>query len=156
MKILLTDRFIRAIKPTGKRAIVWDTAVPGFCVIVSGAGKIDFAAIRRMPGAREPKTWRLGLFPVMSLAEGRAAALDALRDIAAGIDPRKKKEASAAALGQLRANTFATIAEDFIGRHVSGLRTAGEIEASIRRELVRACSLARFHPARRHNRHHPH
>jgi hypothetical protein len=136
MKILLTDRFIRAIKPTGKRAIVWDTAVPGFCVIVSGVGKIDFAVIRRIAGERVPRTWRLGPFPIMSLAEGRAAALEALRDIAAGIDPAKKKEAVAAALERRHANTFAVVAEDFLSRHVSKLRSASEVEAAIRRELV--------------------
>jgi integrase len=136
MKILLTDRFLRAIKPASKRQIIYDTAVPGFCAIVTPTGKIWLSVMRRLPGERIPRTWRLGLFPVMTLAEGRSGALEALQDIAAGIDPAKKKEAEGAALERRRANTFAVVAEDFIGRHVSKLRSASDVESTIRRELI--------------------
>jgi Arm DNA-binding domain len=136
MKILLTDRFVRAIKPAEKRQVFWDAAVPGLCVIVTSKGKIDFAVIRRPPGKREPITRQLGQYPIMSLASGRAAALEALRDIAAGIDPKKKQDAERRAEAQRRANSFALVAEEFITRHVSKLRSGPEVEASIRRELI--------------------
>jgi hypothetical protein len=136
MKILLTDRFVRAVKPAGKRQVFWDAAVPGFCVIVTGKGKIDFAVIRRLPGKREPLTRRLGQYPIVSLAKAREAALGALRDIARGIDPKSKQDAERRAEAHRQANSFALVAEDFITRHVAKLRSGPEVEASIRRELV--------------------
>jgi integrase len=136
MKILLTDRFLRSIKPTGKRYIIWDSAVPGFCAIVTARGKVDFAVIRRMPGERVPLTRRVGEYPIMTLAAAREAALQALRDIGAGIDPKGKQEAERRAEVNRRANTFGAAADDFIARHVAKLRSASEVEASIRRELI--------------------
>jgi Arm DNA-binding domain len=91
MKNLLTDRALKAIKPTGKRRIVWDSSVPNFCVIVSAKGKADFAVIRRLPGQRVPVTRRLGTYPIVSLSQAREAALEALRDISAGVDPKERR-----------------------------------------------------------------
>jgi integrase len=136
MKTLITDRSLKAIKPSGKRQIVWDTAVPNFCAIATAKGKIHFAVIRRLPGSRAPLTRRLGQYPVMALVEAREAARIALRDLAEGIDPKDKRAAERRAESLRRANSFATVAEDFITRHVKKLRTGHNIEATIRRELV--------------------
>jgi Arm DNA-binding domain len=87
MKKLIADRALKAIKPTGKRRILWDSSVPNFCVIVSAKGKVNFAVIRRLSGSRTPLTRRLGQFPIMALAQAREAALEALREFSAGVDP---------------------------------------------------------------------
>ncbi len=136
MKVLITDRFLRAIKPAGKRQIIWDTAVPNFCVIVSAAGKIDFAIIRRLPGTRAPLTRRGGQWPIVSLAKGREWAREALGDISHGVDPKERQEAARKDTARQRANSFAAVAEDFIVRHVRKLRSGADVEASIRRELI--------------------
>jgi integrase len=78
----------------------------------------------------------LGQYPIMPLAEAREAALQALREIERGIDPKKRKEAERCAAAQRQANSFASVAEDFIVRHVRKLRSGAEVEAAIRRELV--------------------
>jgi Arm DNA-binding domain len=78
MRILLTDRALKAAKPG---QMVWDSAVPGFGV----RGK-TFIVMRRMPGQKNPVRRSLGPYPIMTLAEAREAALEALRDIAKGVD----------------------------------------------------------------------
>jgi integrase len=136
MKILLTDRFLRAIKPTSQRQIIWDTSVPSFCVIVTAKGKINFGVIRRLPGQRVPKTRVLGQYPIMALAAARETAREALADIANGVDPKGKQEAERRAEAQRSANSFASVAEEFIGRHVRKLRSGADVEATIRREMI--------------------
>ncbi len=61
-----------------------------------------------------------------------------LHDIAAGIDPKAKREAQEEAEVKANANTFAAVAEVFIARHVSKLRSAKHAEGAIRRELIPA------------------
>ena len=93
MKIMITDRMLRAMKPAGAgtRKMIWDSAVPSFGVRVTDKGQVTFVIMRRLHGRLLRRT--LGQYPVMSLAEGRAAALEALRDIARGIDPRERQAA---------------------------------------------------------------
>ena len=49
MKVLLTDRAVRALKPAppGKRNMIWDTAVPSFGIRVTDKGSASF--IRHAP-----------------------------------------------------------------------------------------------------------
>jgi integrase len=138
MKKLLTDRLLRALmrEPPIKRTLCWDTAVPGFCAIATPAGKITFAVIRRLPGGKTPLTRRGRDYPVVTLAAGREWALAALRNMIAGVDPKAKEEAARKAEARRRANSFQAVAEDFIARHVSKLRTGRKEEAAIRRELI--------------------
>jgi integrase len=136
VKIMLTDRGLKAMKPAapGTRKMIWDAAVPGFGVRVTDKGKLTFSVVRRLNG--KLVRWTLGQYPVMSLAEARDAAMDALRDIAKGVDPNQKKEAQRRAEALKRANSFASVAEEFIARHTSKLARPAEAEALVRRELI--------------------
>jgi integrase len=67
----------------------------------------------------------------MPLSTAREAALEALRDIA-----KEKKEVQRRAEARQRANSFASVADEFIMRHVRKLRSGGDTEAVIRRELI--------------------
>ena len=78
----------------------------------------------------------IGQYPIMTLAKAREGALEALRDFERGIDPKEKKAAACAADAHRRANSFASVAEEFIARHVVKLRSGPEVEAAIRRELI--------------------
>ncbi|MGB8899193.1 MAG: integrase arm-type DNA-binding domain-containing protein [Methylocella sp.] len=134
-KMMLTDRALRAMKPApGTRKMIWDSAVPSFGVRVSEHGKLTFSIMRRLRGKLVRRT--IGQYPIMSLASAREAALQALRDIERGIDPKQKQAAHLAAEARSRANSFSSIAEEFITRHVAPLRTASAVEAAIRRELI--------------------
>src|SRR5262249_45124160 len=53
-----------------------------------------------------------------------------------GIDPRARKAEEARIAVAEKVRTFGAVAESFIARHVVGKRTAREIEARIRRELI--------------------
>ena len=153
-KIQLTDRSLQDLRPTpeGQRAVVWDALMPGMAVRVSGKGKRSFYAVKRRAGAAQPSWVLLGHYPVMTLAEARTRAREAIGALVEGNDPaalaeakrRQKEEAER----QRQASTFATVAEDFAGRLMSGripkargegpLRHPGATAATIRRELVPA------------------
>jgi integrase len=136
MKTMLTDRALKAMKPAapGTRKMIWDSAVPSFGVRVSEHGKLTFIVMRRLHGKLVRRM--IGQYPIMPLAEAREAALQALRDIERGIDPKQKKAAERRAEARRQANSFASVAEEFIARHVRKLRSGREVEASIRRELI--------------------
>src|SRR3984893_3045940 len=136
MKTMLTDRALRAMKPAspGTRKLGWYAAVPSFGVRVSEHGKLTFIVMRRLRGKLARRM--LGQYPIMTLATAREAALEALRDIDRGIDPKEKKAAACAADAHRRANSFASVAEEFIARHVAKLRSGPEVKAAIRRELI--------------------
>jgi hypothetical protein len=88
MKIMLTDRALRAMKPSapGTRKMIWDAAVPRFGVRVGETGKLTFAVMRRLRGKLLRRS--LGVYPLVTLAQARESALEALRDIERGIDPK--------------------------------------------------------------------
>jgi integrase len=136
MKIMLTDRALRAMKAAapGTRKMLWDAAVPSFGVRVTDKGKLTFIVMRRLRGKLARRM--IGQYPIMPLAKAREVALEALRDIERGIDPKDKKEAEARAEAHRRANSLASVAEEFIARHVTKLRSGPEVEAAIRRELI--------------------
>jgi hypothetical protein len=118
MKKLLADRTLKAMIPAapGTRKMIWDSAIPSFGVRVTNKGQTTFLVMRRMNGKLLRRT--LGRYPIMTLAEVREAALEALRDIAEGIDTKVRQEAERRAEAQRQANSFAAVADDFITRHV--------------------------------------
>jgi len=136
MKTMLTDRALKAMKPAAPetRKMIWDSAVPSFGVRVTDKGKLTFIVMRRLHG--KPVRRVVGEYPITPLAEAREAALAALRDIAKGIDPKEKETVRKREEARKRADTFAAVAEQFIAKHTSKLRTGGEVEAAIRRELI--------------------
>ena len=136
MKTMLTDRALRAMKPApqGTRKMLWDAVVPSFGVRVTDKGKVTFIVMRRL--RNKPVRRMLGQYPIMTLSKAREAALEALWDIERGIDPKEKKAAARAADAHRRANSFASVAEEFIARHVAKLRSSPEVKAAIRRELI--------------------
>jgi integrase len=136
MKIMLTDRALKAMKPAapGTRKTIWDAAVPSFAVRVTERGKITFIVMRRLNG--KVMRWTIGRYPVMPLSEAREAALAALRDIGRRIAPKEKRTAQQRLEVQRKANSFGVVAEEFINRHVKRLKSAKDVIGVIRRDLV--------------------
>jgi integrase len=137
MKTILTDRALKATKPAapGTRTMLWDAAVPSFGVRVTDKGKLTFIVMRRLNGKLVRRM--LGQYPIMTLTAAREAALTAVRDIERGVDPNAKKAAERLEEERRKADSFESVAEEFISRHVAKLRSAAEVEAVIRRELIR-------------------
>src|SRR5664279_1990894 len=148
MKTLVTDRLLKSLKPApaGTRTVIWDSAIPGFCIRVTDKGAASFSIMRRCKRKLIRRTigvaWHVP-FPASqplpySLADARNDAREMLHDISKGIDPKAKREAAAAAEAAASADTFAAVAEVFIAKHVSKLRSGKHAESAIRRELIPA------------------
>ncbi len=145
MTQLLTDRTLRGLKPAapGKRTVLWDSAVPSLCVRVTDKGAASFNVMRRLHGRVIRRmigvAWHVPLpagqpLPY-SLADARNDARAAILDISRGIDPKAKREAAQQAEATAARETFAAVAKEFLADHVSGLRSAREVEAAFRSEL---------------------
>jgi integrase len=133
MKTIITDKFLRALADKGgPRPPIWDSQLRGFGVRV-GKRTLSFFAVRRQrKGNGKPIRIACGVYPLVTLADARVRAMEAMRDLATGIDPREKAKAEAAK----QQNTFAVVAEIFIERDATRKRTARAIELLIRRELI--------------------
>jgi Arm DNA-binding domain len=146
MAQLLTDRTLRGLKPAapGKRTVLWDSAVPSLCVRVTDKGAASFNVMRRLRGRLIRRmigiSWHVP-FPAgqqlpYSLANARDDARAAILDISRGIDPKAKREAAEQAEVQSARETLAAVAKDFLADHVSGLRSAREVEAAFKNEIL--------------------
>jgi integrase len=132
----LTDRKLQSLKRKDKRYEVMDSDVPGFGVRVSEAGQKSFILIARYPGSPNPTRRALGEYPSLSLGEARERAKDWRGLIRKGIDPKVEESRVRRLELRKQATTFASVADDFIERHVKGQRKAVDTEREIRKELI--------------------
>ena len=131
----LTDRTIKALKPTGKRYEVLDTFVPGMAVRVTEKGERSFVLIARYPGSPNPTRRSLGRYGALTLDAARDKARDWLALIKAGKDPQVEEARQRKAAAVAAKNTFAAVAEDFITA-IRSQRKAAVVEREIRKELI--------------------
>jgi integrase len=138
MKKVLTDRTLKALKPAepGKRYVVWDAHLHNFGVRVTDKGRRTFIIMRRLPGARLPVRHALGEYPIVELKTARERAQSALETLKQGVHPKDVQAQRDREATRQRKDTFAVVADEFMKRHVSKLRSGREIEAAIRRDLV--------------------
>jgi integrase len=155
MKKKLTVRGINALKAAepGKRYDIWDTEVSNFGVRVTDTGKISFNVMRRIgpkgaPVRRVVAEHRCGSeYTEGLLTQAREDARKFLRDMTQGVDPKAKaereRESARTAAAERSANSFESVAEDFIRRHVLAtdkgrpkLKSGTEVAATIRREII--------------------
>ena len=134
----LTDRGVKALKPAkgGTLYDVMDAVVPGFGVRVSETGRRTFILIARFPGSRNPTRRSLGVYGAVGLEEARTKARDWLGLIQRGTDPKVQEERQRREELRKQRTTFASVAEDFIQRHVKGQRRGRDTEREIRKELI--------------------
>jgi integrase len=139
-KRVLTDKAIRALKPAtqGQRYIIGDALVPGLGVRVTDSGHKTYVLGARFPGSVHFKRREVGEVGAITLAAARDKARAWISNIKLGRDPRELERAAATAAMLSAANTFASVAEEFIARHVKGKRKAKTVEREIRSELIPA------------------
>jgi integrase len=141
-KVALTDRSLHALKPApaGRRDTIWDALMPGLAVRVTDKGKRSFYVVKRRAGQRSPSWVLLGAYPVVTLAEARAKAREALGALMAGDDPAAlaaaKRRARTEAEQARRAATFGAVAEEFIKRHAMTKRSGKMVAGIVTRELI--------------------
>lgn len=98
----LTAKGIEGLKATDKRLAMPDSTVPGLEITVTRRGVKTFSVRYRLIDGRR-KRLTLGRYPILTLADARAMALEALGEVARGGDPastkkRAKFEARSAAI----------------------------------------------------------
>ena len=136
MQNRLTDRKLQRSSERASDTKLWDSDVPGFGVRVSEVGQKSFILIARYPGSPNPTRRALGEYPSMSLGEARERAKDWRTLIRKGIDPKAEEGRVRRLELRKQATTFASVADDFIERHVKGQRKAVDTEREIRKELI--------------------
>jgi integrase len=139
-KRTLTDRLLRTLKPAkpGQRYEVMDAIVPGFGVRVTEKGAKTFILIARYPRSQNPVRRAIAEYGELTLERARVKGREWLALIAKGIDPREEEDRYRLAEQRKRANSFASVAEDFITDKLPGERRGGDVEADIRRDLIPA------------------
>jgi integrase len=121
MRLLLTDRFCDRAKPQPNQtqSDYFDERVSGLALRVSPTFK-SWTLHYRLSGKQV--RWTLGRYPATSLANARTKALEAKTEIEAGRDPRSRQ-----------ADTFQSVAEDYIKREGSALRSIAKRERVLKR-----------------------
>jgi hypothetical protein len=111
-KMKLTAPAVERIKPpTDGQVDYFDKAFPAFVLRVGKSGRKSWAIFYRYHGRLRRMT--LGAYPVLSLAEARAKAREALQELDRGCDP-----ASTRAQEKSRGvETVRSVVETFIERH---------------------------------------
>lgn len=137
----LTDPFLKSLKkkpaPSGERRTIWDGILPGFGCRVTDKGRVSFFVFRRRKGGGDrPVRVTIGTYKPMTLEHARTLAREALEDLASGVDPREKRKAAERAEARRREDTFSVVAEEFLKRHASKLRSKKQIEGVVRGRLI--------------------
>jgi len=155
MKLVLTDRFIKAKKKTakGQSTDFPDALVPGMALRVTHTGHKTFVLIARYPSKPKNPTRRaLGTYyeppenlPVeeqtnrhgaLTLAEARGKAREWLDLIGRGVDPRIDDSRQKAAERRKAVSTFKVIAEAYLDRH-KDLAKHGEAKRILDAEFIK-------------------
>lgn len=116
--IRLTDTYVKNLKPQGARFEVFDAQVPGFGLRVAPSGRKTWITFGRQHGRRTRAT--LGVYPQMSLAEARTAAVDALKSMRDGAYSTNK-----------RSQIFEDVLEDWYNREQRQRKSFRQVENAI-------------------------
>ena len=134
MTVLLTDRFVKALKPRPKRYYVRDKKVTGLEVGVSPDGSKNWSVRYRIHG--QQRRFKLGEFPRVSLSISRERANEELRKI----DGASIRRSSGLPNAE-ESNRRTAIASRGFARLTSSATPSRE---SVRGATTRARSTARF------------
>lgn len=120
MKILLTTRGIKALRPRPQAYDVPDAVVPGLGVRVLPSGVKSFVLVSRFPGSKNPTRRSLGGYGALSLDDARDKARQWLDLLARGIDPAAEVERTRIEADRRRRDTVGAVIEAYIAQEVIG------------------------------------
>lgn len=143
----LTTPAVEKIKADpDKRLEIPDGGLQGLYLVVQPSGAKAWAVRYRFAG--KPAKLTLGRWPMMGVADARAAAAAAIDAVSRGTDPaaqRKAEEAEAIEAARIATDpTYAdrdkvkTVIADFMKRHAVHNRRASDVAAMFRREIIPA------------------
>lgn len=131
----LTAAAVDKMQPTDKRQEIPDALCTGLYLVVQPTGKKGWQVRYRHGGTHRRMT--LGAYPVLSLADARQRARDALAAASEGRDPAGEvKEAKAPKLPEDDRDTVASVIDLFMRRHASRNRRGDDVRAMFRREIM--------------------
>jgi integrase len=136
MKRTLTHRMLKALKPKAQRYEIMDSLVRGMGIRVSEGGVRTFILITRFPGHRYPARRSLGEYPTVTLEQARDKARLWIELVHRGIDPATEEERLRLAEQRRRADTFGSIADDFIREKLPGERKGWEVAQDLQRVFI--------------------
>jgi integrase len=132
-RVLLTDRYLRARKPTRHAVEYFDRQQPGLIARVLPSGIIQFGVRYRFQGKQ--KRLKFGVYPAVLLRDARKRARYAQAAIDDGRDPAGERHAAKAE----RTDTLAALAEDYLKKHArKHKRSAGEDERILNADVLPA------------------
>jgi integrase len=109
----LTDTGIRGAKPSAKASKLRDGG--GLYLLVNTDGSRWWRFDYRRPITSTRNTLSLGTYPEVGLSAAREKRAEVRRKLAAGIDPGEQRKAVKAAGVERAANSFETIAREWLG-----------------------------------------
>lgn len=133
----LTTKSVEAVKPEQNRREIPDPALAGLYLVVQPSGAKSWALRYRFAG--RPKKLTLGKWPIMGVADARAAASEAIETLEHGNDPSaaKKKAKAARIEAQLsERDKVKTLLEQYAKRHLAKLRSGGEVKRRLETEFL--------------------
>jgi integrase len=129
MTIKFNAKTAASIKPIpGKRMEYFDAARPGLCLRVTGTGAKSWCVLYRHRGKLRRLT--LGDTDVLSLADARERARDALHEASKGADPAAEKKQAR------QAETIADLATQYIDQHAKRKKRSWREDDRILRNYV--------------------
>ncbi len=121
----LTAPGVDRLQPTDRRQEVPDSLCTGLYLVIQPSGKKGWQVRYRHGGTHRRMT--LGPYPVLSLAEARSRARDALAAAAEGRDPSAELKAAKAPKPADDRNKIRVLVSDFDKRHLSTLRSGAAV-----------------------------
>ncbi|WP_417264555.1 tyrosine-type recombinase/integrase [Celeribacter sp.] len=131
----ITTKSVEAMKPDPEKRIeVPDPALKGLYLVIQASGAKSWALRYRFAG--KPKKLTLGKWPLMGVADARAAASEAIDEVELGRDPSAAKKATKAAKLEAQLSErdkVKTLLTQYAKRHLSSLKSGD----TVKRELDR-------------------
>lgn len=133
-----TAKAVEAMKPDpARRQEIPDPALSGLYLIVQPSGAKSWALRYRWAG--KPAKLTLGRWPLMSVADARAAATDAVDKIEHGRDPAAEKKATRAARVEAELSArdkVKTLIAQYDKRHLATLKSGRTVRRELDRHVV--------------------
>src|SRR5262249_20543473 len=126
-----TAKSIEHLKPAAKRREIPDAGCRGLYLILQPSGARSWAVRYRHQGSPT----KLTLKGVVSLADARAAATQALRELASGADPAAARKTAAIKAAAVKADTVVAVCETYLKREGGKLRTVDQRRSVLARQI---------------------
>ena len=133
----LTDRSLKALKPpaTG-RVDYFDKLLPAFGIRLSSTGAASWFVFYRVDGKQVRDI--IGRHPAKGLAKARGEARHKLDLVERGRGPRQEDARQRAAESKRRAETFASVADEYHEGHLDKLASGAELWERVKGDLLPA------------------